>query len=110
MFYRTFKCLKFFNLNSNNGQDAEFVQWCSGKMTRSEYENKIKELGVDLQELNIVIGRKTNVPISTGCYFEDGNWILYDVDERQNSSIIERGYEDRIFKFIYMITMGKIGK
>lgn len=28
-------------------------------MTRSEYENKIKELGVDLQELNIVIGRKT---------------------------------------------------
>ncbi|QNK51241.1 hypothetical protein H7F28_07720 [Brevibacterium sp. PAMC23299] len=79
-------------------------------MTRSEYENKIKELGVDLQELNIVIGRKTNVPISTGCYFEDGNWILYDVDERQNSSIIERGYEDRIFKFLYMITMGKIGK
>ncbi|WP_330502074.1 hypothetical protein V2I71_02770 [Peribacillus frigoritolerans] len=63
-------------------------------MTRSEYENKIKELGVDLQELNIVIGRKTNVPISTGCYFEDGNWILYDVDERQNSSIIEN--ENRI--------------
>jgi len=27
-------------------------------MTRSEYENKIKELGVDLQELNIVIGKK----------------------------------------------------
>jgi hypothetical protein len=102
--------LNFFNLNNNNGQDAEFVQWGSGKMTRSEYENKIKELGVDLQELNIVIGRKTNVPISTGCYFEDGNWILYDVDERQNSSIIERGYEDRIFKFLYMITMGKIGK
>ncbi|MDG4846197.1 hypothetical protein [Peribacillus frigoritolerans] len=102
--------MNFFNLNNNNGQDAEFVQWGSGKMTRSEYENKIKELGVDLQELNIVIGRKTNVPISTGCYFEDGNWILYDVDERQNSSIIERGYEDRIFKFLYMITMGKIGK
>ncbi|KOR84670.1 hypothetical protein AM233_11600 [Bacillus sp. FJAT-22058] len=79
-------------------------------MTRNEYENKIKELGVDLQELNIVIGRKTNVPLSTGCYFEDGNWILYDVDERQNFSIIERGYEDRIFKFLYMITMGKIGK
>ncbi|MDQ0880798.1 hypothetical protein [Peribacillus sp. V2I11] len=79
-------------------------------MTRSEYENKIKELGVDLQELNIVIGRKTNVPFSTGCYFEDGSWILYDVDERQNSSIIEKGNEDRIFKFLYMITMGKIGE
>ncbi|MFJ7366869.1 hypothetical protein ACIQWQ_22515 [Peribacillus frigoritolerans] len=46
-------------------------------MTRNEYENKIKELGIDLQELNIVIGRKTNVPFSTGCYFEDGNWNLY---------------------------------
>ncbi|MGE6718481.1 hypothetical protein ACQKGD_14050 [Peribacillus frigoritolerans] len=79
-------------------------------MTRNEYENKIKELGIDLQEFNIVIGRKTNVPFSTGCYFEDGNWILYDVDERQNSSIIEKGNEDRIFKFLYMITMGKIGK
>jgi preprotein translocase subunit Sec63 len=102
--------LEFFNLNNNNGQDAELVQWGSGKMTRSEYENEIKELGVDLQELNIVIGRKTNVPISTGCYFEDGNWILYNVDERQNFSIIEKGNEDRIFKFLYMITMGKIGK
>ncbi len=78
-----------------------------GKMTRSEYENKIKELGIDLQERNIVIGRKTNVPLSTGCYFEDGNWILYDVDERQDFSIIEKGNEDGIFKFLYMITMGK---
>ncbi|MFJ9386592.1 hypothetical protein ACIROD_22965 [Peribacillus sp. NPDC101481] len=78
-------------------------------MTRNEYENKIKELRIDLQEFNIVIGRKTNVPFSTGCYFEDGNWILYDVDERQNFSIIEKGNEDPIFKFLYMITMGKIG-
>ncbi|MGG3555634.1 hypothetical protein ABES23_02895 [Peribacillus frigoritolerans] len=70
-------------------------------MTRNEYENKINELGIDLQERNIVIGRKTNVPFSTGCYFEDGSWILYDVDERQNSSIIEKGNEDRMFKFIY---------
>lgn len=69
-------------------ESAYFIS--KGKMTRSEYENKIKELGIDLQELNIVIGRKTNVPISTGCYFEDGNWILYNVDERQNFPIIKR--------------------
>ncbi|BBU40861.1 MULTISPECIES: hypothetical protein [Aeribacillus] len=79
-------------------------------MTRTEYENKIKELGIDLEELNIVIGRKTNVPFSTGCYFEGDNWILYNVDERQNFSIIERGNENQIFKFLYMITMGKIGR
>ena len=68
-------------------------------MKRNEYENKIKELGIDLQELNIVIGRKTNVPISTGCYFEDGNWILYNVDERQNFLIIEKGHENLIFRY-----------
>jgi hypothetical protein len=32
------------------------------------------------------------------------------VDERQNFSIIERGNENQIFKFLYMITMGKIGR
>ncbi|WP_242874718.1 MULTISPECIES: hypothetical protein [Clostridium] len=57
-----------------------------------------------------MIGRKTNVPFSTGCYFEDGNWVLYGVDEIQNFSIVEKGDEDRIFKFLYMITLGKIGK
>ncbi len=79
-------------------------------MKQSEFENKIKLQGVNLEQLNIVIGRKTNVPFSTGCYHEDENWILYDVDERQNFSIIEKGSEDRIFKFLYMIIMGKIGK
>lgn len=79
-------------------------------MTRNEYEYKIKELGINLEDLNIVIGRRTNVPFSTGCYFDDENWILYDVDERQKFSIIEKSNENRIFKFLYMITLGKIGK
>lgn len=79
-------------------------------MKKSEYEIKIQDLGINLEKLNIVIGRKTKVPFSTGCYFENDNWILYDVDERQNFSIIEAGEEERIFKFLYMITMGKIGK
>lgn len=79
-------------------------------MKESEYKTKIRELGLNLNHLNIFVGRKTNIPFSTGCYFEDGNWILYDVDERQNVSIVEKGNEERIFKFLYMITMGKIGK
>lgn len=79
-------------------------------MKQIEYENKMKVLGVNLEQLNIAVGRKTNVPFSTGCYFEDENWILYDVDERQNFSIIEKGNEERIFKFLYMITMAKISK
>lgn len=79
-------------------------------MKKHEYENEVKTLGINLEELNIFIGRKTNIPLSTGCYFEDGSWVLYDVDERQSFSIIEEGNEERIFKFLYMITMGKIGK
>lgn len=71
---------------------------------------KIKQLGINLEFLNVTVGRKTNVPFSTGCYFEDGGWVLYGVDERQNFSIIEKGDEDRIFKFLYMITMGNIGE
>lgn len=76
-------------------------------MNQIEYENKIKTLGINLEEINIIIGRKTNVPFSTGVYFQNENWILYSVDERQNFSIIEKGNEDRIFKFLYMITLGK---
>lgn len=79
-------------------------------MKQREYENKMRVLDINIEQLNIVIGRKTNVPFSTGCYFEDGNWILYDIDERQKFSIIEKGNEDQIFKFLYMITMGKIDK
>lgn len=79
-------------------------------MKQNEYENKIKVLGIKLEQLNIVIGRKTNRPHSTGCYFEGGNWVLYDVDEKQKFSIIKEGEEDRIFKFLYMITMGRVGK
>lgn len=79
-------------------------------MKYAEYLSEIKDSGINLERLNIVIRRKTNVPFSTGCYFEDGEWVLYGVDERQNFSIVEKGDEDRIFKFLYMITMGKIGK
>lgn len=78
-------------------------------MKKDEYENKVKMLGINLERLDIVIGEKTNVPFSIGCYFEDGDWFLYDVDERQNFTIIERGTEEQIFKFLYMITLGKSG-
>ncbi len=42
-------------------------------MKRNEYENKIQVLGINLEKINIVIGRKTNVPFSTGVYFQDEN-------------------------------------
>ena len=76
-------------------------------MSRDEYKKKIKSLGIDLEALNLVLGSKTNIPFSTGCYYEEDNWILYSVDEKQNLSVIEKGTEQRIFKFSYMITLGR---
>ena len=40
-------------------------------------KKKIKSLGIDLEALNLVLGSKTNIPFSTGCYYEEDNWILY---------------------------------
>ena len=77
-------------------------------MKRIVYEEIMKNLEINLEYLNIVIGRKTNVPFSIGCYEEDKKWFLYSVGERQNLSIIQQGDEDRIFKFLYMITLGKM--
>lgn len=51
-----------------------------GKMTRSKYENKIKELGIDLQERNIVIGRKTNQQVVT-LKMEIGYCIIWMKDK-----------------------------
>ena len=75
-------------------------------MKQKEYEDNIKRLGLKLELLNIVVGRKTNVPFSTGVYFQDGKWILYDVDETQNFTIFKEGDEDTIFKWLYSITLG----
>lgn len=44
-------------------------------MKQKEYEKEIKDLGIDLEQLNIVIGCKTNVPNSIGCYKEKDKFI-----------------------------------
>ncbi|WP_201780838.1 hypothetical protein [Aneurinibacillus tyrosinisolvens] len=59
-----------------------------------------------MERLDIVIGRKTNVPFSKGCYYDGGQWNLYDVDERQNFVVTQRGSEEEIFRWLYMITLG----
>lgn len=76
-------------------------------MNRNEYEKKIEELGINLKRLRIVIGEKTIVPYSTGCYCEGDKWFLYYVGERQNLSVTDEGTEEEIFKYLYMITLGK---
>lgn len=49
-----------------------------------------------LERYNIVIGRKTNVPYSTGCYQDGEKWFIYKVGERQNLVVVQQGVEDEI--------------
>ncbi|MFJ8519471.1 hypothetical protein [Lysinibacillus xylanilyticus] len=74
-------------------------------MNRNEFEIK---WGKKLDELDIVIGRKTNIPYSTGCYIEDGLWKIYGIGERQNFSIIAQGTEEEMFEKLDRIIRGKI--
>lgn len=47
---------------------------------------------------NFIIGEKTNVPYSTGCYQEDNIWIIYEVGERQDFGILAQGTEEMFTK------------
>ena len=75
-------------------------------MKQEEYSKKIEQQGINLNELNIVIGGKTNVPNSKGCYQENNSWYFYDVNERQDLVVTRRGTEDEIFNYLYLITKG----
>jgi len=74
------------------------------KITYEEYLSKIKDGGINLERLNIVVVRKTNIPYSKGCYQENDIWYFYDVNERQDLVITKTGAEDEIFSYLYLIT------
>lgn len=74
-------------------------------MTKKEYLEKIKEQNIDLDLMRITIGRRSTIPYSKGCYFEDGTWMLYATDERQNIVTTRVGCDDEIFSYLYVITL-----
>lgn len=77
-------------------------------MTRKEYEKYISDNNIDLEKLNIYIGRKTNIPYSYGCFEEDSVWKAYMVGERQDFGIGRVGTEEEIFSLMYNITLNRI--
>lgn len=77
-------------------------------MLQNEFMKIVKNENVKLDVLNIVIGRKSNVPDSLGCYEENNIWKIYEVDERQNFDIIALGSENEIFEKLYSLMRGKI--
>lgn len=77
-------------------------------MLQDEFMKIVRNENVKLDLLNIVIGRKSNVPDSLGCYEENNIWKIYEVGERQNFDIIASGSEDEIFEEMYSLIKGKI--
>ena len=77
-------------------------------MKKSELMAWVKSNNIDLKKYNIVIGEKSNVPYSVGCYEEDGTWYLYEVGESQNFSIVKEGNEDDVMKYLYFTIRGII--
>lgn len=77
-------------------------------MNRLDFIEKIKEQNITLEQLDVVIGEKTNVPFSTGCYENNGEWHIYNVGERQNFVITATGKEEEIFDKMYKIVIGKV--
>lgn len=61
-----------------------------------------------LEHYNFVIGRKTNIPYSTGCYREKDVWYIYGVGERQNLVVIMQGNEEDVFTKLNKILLGKV--
>ena len=53
------------------------------------------------------MGRKTNVPYSTGCYQDGDKWFIYKVGERQNLMVVEQGTEDEIITTLNEIVEAK---
>lgn len=75
-------------------------------MKKEEFLSKWDEK--TLNYYNFVIGRKTNIPYSTGCYQEGEKWNLYGVGERQNIAITAQGTEEEIFEKLDKILKGEI--
>lgn len=77
-------------------------------MTREEYEQKIEEEQINLDRLQIIIGRISKTPYTTGCYKDGELWEIYKVGERQNFVVVKEGNEDEIFQTMYRVTKGML--
>ena len=77
-------------------------------MNKDEFIKYVNQNNIDLDKYNIVVGEKSNTPYTIGCYVENSNWILYEVGERQNFSMLKRGNEQEIFQHLYYRVLARV--
>lgn len=75
-------------------------------MTKVEFLKYVEENNIDMERYNFYVGEKTNIPFSTGCFEEEGQWKVYGVDERQSFAVIKQGDEESVFQYMYHLLRG----
>ncbi|WP_455717074.1 hypothetical protein [Anaerosporobacter sp.] len=75
-------------------------------MTKSEFIQSWSD--VILKSLQVVVGKKSNIPHSINCYEENGVWIISEIGERQDVSIIIEGKESLVFDKLNRIVRGEL--
>lgn len=77
-------------------------------MKRAEFESFFRSRGISLEANDIYVGVKTRCPYAYGCYEENGKWIVYSNSERQETSILLVGDEDRAFDYLASVVRGEL--
>jgi len=70
-------------------------------MKKKEFLDLIDAIGLDLIDLNIVVDEYCLTSYTIGVYEATGEWICYEVDERNNYYEEYRGDEDGAFEVLY---------
>ncbi|MBQ3164575.1 MAG: hypothetical protein IJC02_08570 [Lachnospiraceae bacterium] len=75
-------------------------------MTKNEFfDNWSEDI---LKSLQVIVGKKSNIPYSINCYEEKGIWIISEIGERQDVSIIMEGEESTVFTKLNKIVRGEV--
>lgn len=75
-------------------------------MTKNEFlESWSEDI---LKNVQVSVGKKSNIPYSINCYEENGIWLISEVGERQEVSIIIEGEENLVFEKLNKVVRGEL--
>lgn len=70
-------------------------------MRKEEFINRVNAMGIKVEDFGIYPGILNKKQYSMGTYCNNGEWVLYSVDERNNMSESLRGDEDMVFDRLF---------
>lgn len=70
-------------------------------MTKEDFVNRINNIGIILEDFGAYLGILSKKQYSIGVFCDNGEWVVYSVDERNNVFESFRGDEDTAFEKFY---------